>query len=79
MRLPLPITVIAELLGVEPERRDFFRDVAQKIAVSMGPAALEGKDPKLAAVYQPAAAIDQYGAQYIAVIATGEHENGKNS
>ncbi|MDP9238901.1 MAG: hypothetical protein M3P30_16155, partial [Chloroflexota bacterium] len=42
-------------------------------------AALEGKDPKLAAVYQPAAAIDQYGAQYIAVIATGEHENGKNS
>jgi hypothetical protein len=42
-------------------------------------AALEGKDPKLAAVYQPAAAIDSYGAQYIAVIATGKHENGATS
>ena len=41
-------------------------------------AALEGKNPKLAAVYQPAA-IDKYGAQYIAVIATGEHENGATS
>ena len=34
---PLPITVIAELLGVEPERRDFFRSASQKIAVAMGP------------------------------------------
>jgi hypothetical protein len=42
-------------------------------------AALEGKDPKLAAVYQPTAGIDPYGAQYIAVIATGEHENGATS
>jgi cytochrome P450 len=34
---PLPITVIAEMLGVEPERRDFFRAASQKIAVAMGP------------------------------------------
>ena len=34
---PLPITVIAEMLGVEPERRDFFRTASQKIAVAMGP------------------------------------------
>ena len=33
---PLPITVIAELLGVEPEKRDFFRDESQKIALSLG-------------------------------------------
>jgi cytochrome P450 len=36
---PLPITVIAELLGVEPERRDFFRAESQKIAVALGPIA----------------------------------------
>jgi cytochrome P450 len=36
---PLPITVIAEMLGVEPERRDFFRDASQKIAVALGPIA----------------------------------------
>src|SRR3990172_1240523 len=34
---PLPITVIAELLGVEPERRDFFREASTKIAVALGP------------------------------------------
>src|SRR5437870_1530192 len=34
---PLPITVIAELIGVEPERRDFFRQASQKIAVALGP------------------------------------------
>jgi len=34
---PLPITVIAELLGVEPERREFFRAESQKIAVALGP------------------------------------------
>jgi len=34
---PLPITVIAEMLGVEAERRDFFRTASQKIAVAMGP------------------------------------------
>ena len=34
---PLPITVIAELLGVEPERREFFRSESQKIAVALGP------------------------------------------
>jgi cytochrome P450 len=34
---PLPITVIAEMLGVEPERRDFFRNASQKIAVALGP------------------------------------------
>ena len=34
---PLPITVIAEMLGVEPDRRDFFRTASQKIAVAMGP------------------------------------------
>jgi len=35
---PLPITVIAEMLGVEPERRDFFREASTKIAVALGPA-----------------------------------------
>ncbi len=34
---PLPITVIAELIGVEPERRDFFRQASSKIAVALGP------------------------------------------
>jgi cytochrome P450 len=42
---PLPITVIAELLGVEPEQRDFFREASTKIAVAMGPIA----DPAVAA------------------------------
>ena len=34
---PLPITVIAELLGVDPERRDFFRRASSRIAVALGP------------------------------------------
>jgi len=34
---PLPITVIAELIGVEPERQAFFRQASQKIAVALGP------------------------------------------
>jgi cytochrome P450 len=34
---PLPITVIAEMLGVPSEDRDFFRDQSQKIAVALGP------------------------------------------
>jgi cytochrome P450 len=42
---PLPITVIAELLGVEPEQRDFFREASTKIAVAMGPVS----DPAVAA------------------------------
>jgi cytochrome P450 len=33
---PLPITVIAEMLGVEHERRDFFRAQSQAIALAMG-------------------------------------------
>src|SRR2546425_5998018 len=33
---PLPITVIAEVLGVEPERRDLFRSASQKVAVALG-------------------------------------------
>jgi len=41
---PLPITVIAELLGVEPERQDFFREESQKIAIALGPA----RDPQIA-------------------------------
>lgn len=34
---PLPITVIAEMLGVPSVDRDFFRDASQKIAVALGP------------------------------------------
>ncbi len=34
---PLPITVIAEMLGVPSADRDFFRDQSQKIAVALGP------------------------------------------
>jgi cytochrome P450 len=34
---PLPITVIAEMLGVPAQDRDFFRDQSQKIAVALGP------------------------------------------
>jgi len=53
---PLPITVIAEMLGVEPQRRDFFRAASQKIAVAMGPItdmgvalrAMEGRNELLA-------------------------------
>jgi len=36
---PLPITVIAEMLGVEPAQRDFFRRVSEQVAFSLGPAA----------------------------------------
>lgn len=42
---PLPITVIAELLGVDAADRDLFRDASQKIALSLGPSA----DPHTAA------------------------------
>jgi pimeloyl-[acyl-carrier protein] synthase len=34
---PLPITVIAEMLGVPSADRDFFRDASSKIAVALGP------------------------------------------
>lgn len=34
---PLPLTVIAELLGVEMEHRAFFRDASRRIAVALGP------------------------------------------
>lgn len=34
---PLPITVIAEMLGVPASDRDFFREQSQKIAVALGP------------------------------------------
>jgi cytochrome P450 len=34
---PLPITVIAEMLGVPAADRDFFRDQSSKIAVALGP------------------------------------------
>jgi cytochrome P450 len=34
---PLPITVIAEMLGVPSSDRDFFRDASSKIAVALGP------------------------------------------
>jgi cytochrome P450 len=36
---PLPITVIAELLGVDAEDRFFFREQSQKIALAIGPSA----------------------------------------
>ncbi len=53
---PLPITVIAEMLGVEKEQRDFFRGASTKIAVAMGPIAspeaasraMQGRDELLA-------------------------------
>jgi cytochrome P450 len=53
---PLPITVIAEMLGVPGEDRDFFRDASQKIAVALGPIedaqvamrALEGRNQLVA-------------------------------
>ncbi len=53
---PLPITVIAEMLGVPADDRDFFRDASQKIAVALGPIedmqvalkALEGRNQLVA-------------------------------
>ncbi len=42
-------------------------------------AALIGKSPKLVAVYQPAAGVDPYGAQYVAVISTGTHADGASA
>lgn len=36
---PLPLTVIAEMLGVDPDQRAFFRAESQKIALSLGPSA----------------------------------------
>jgi cytochrome P450 len=49
---PLPITVIAEMLGVPADDRDFFKEASSKIAVALGPitdmqvamAALEGRN-----------------------------------
>jgi cytochrome P450 len=41
---PLPITVIAELLGVDPDRRDFFRRASVPVAIALGPV----RDPQLA-------------------------------
>ncbi|HEY7801366.1 MAG TPA: hypothetical protein VIE40_01710 [Dehalococcoidia bacterium] len=38
--------------------------------------ALGGSNPTLTAVYQPASDVDAFGAQDIAVIATGKHDNG---
>jgi cytochrome P450 len=40
---PLPITVIAELLGVDADRQDFFREASVKLALSLGPV----RDPQL--------------------------------
>jgi hypothetical protein len=53
---PLPITVIAEMLGVPAGDRDFFRDASSKIAVALGPIedvqiamrALEGRNQLVA-------------------------------
>jgi cytochrome P450 len=53
---PLPITVIAEMLGVPSTDRNFFRDASQKIAVALGPIedmqvglrALEGRNELVA-------------------------------
>src|SRR5438067_2502531 len=45
---PLPITVIAEMLGVPSADRDFFRDQSQKIAVALGP--IEDMDVALQAM-----------------------------
>jgi cytochrome P450 len=45
---PLPITVIAEMLGVPSSDRDFFRDQSQKIAVALGP--IEDMDVALQAM-----------------------------
>lgn len=40
---PLPITVIAELLGVDKEHRDLFRKTGQQVAMLLGPHA----DPRV--------------------------------
>ncbi|MEX0874455.1 MAG: cytochrome P450 [Actinomycetota bacterium] len=53
---PLPITVIAEMLGVPADDRDFFREASSKIAVALGPIedmqiamrALEGRNQLIA-------------------------------
>jgi cytochrome P450 len=42
---PLPITVIAELLGVDKEHRDLFRKTGQQVAMLLGPHA----DPHVSA------------------------------
>jgi cytochrome P450 len=42
---PLPITVIAEMLGVEKEHRDLFRENGQIVALTLGPIA----DPHIGA------------------------------
>jgi cytochrome P450 len=42
---PLPITVIAEMLGVEKEHRDLFRENGQIVALMLGPIA----DPHISA------------------------------
>jgi hypothetical protein len=41
--------------------------------------ALVDKDPELVGVYAPAAGIDPYNADYVAVISTGKHDNGANA
>jgi cytochrome P450 len=42
---PLPMTVIAEMLGVEMEHREFFQDASRRVAIAMG----HITDPKAAA------------------------------
>ena len=39
-------------------------------------AALDGKQPQLAGIYEPKAGVDAYGADSIGVILTGKHDDG---
>ncbi len=41
--------------------------------------ALDGRSPKLTAVYTPAPKVDNFGAQFIAVIAAGKHGSGADN
>ena len=59
-------------LGVTIRRHSSARRTCRRSTAT----ALGGSNPTLTAVYQPAPDVDAFGAQDIAVIATGKHDNG---
>jgi cytochrome P450 len=70
---PLPITVIAEMLGVPTDDRDFFREASSKIAVALGPI----EDPEVAGrAMEGAAQLVMYFNELISTRSEGPPRRG---